>query len=190
MFSEFIQPKVIGHLKIYEENTGKILLDQHNAIHPENMSNALAMALSNNGGFLKEMCFGNGGVKVNASNEYLYTSPQTIGKSASLYSQTYSKVVDQNSSENVDKTRNFMEVSHVVGNVYTDIMIQCALEMGEPTGQNVLNNESNIISEYSFSEIGLKNIHGDLLTHICFYPILKSNNVSIVVNYLIRIMMV
>lgn len=189
-FNEQNKTKITGHLRIYEQETGKILLDKHNAIHPENMSLAIADSLSNNNGFIYEMCFGNGGVRVNASNEFLYSSPQTIGRTASLYNQTYSKVVDQNSSDNLNKSRNYMTVSHVTGNVYSDILVHCTLEKNEPEEQNVLNNDSQIISEYTFSEVGLKNNKGDLLTHICHYPVQKSSNITLVFDYLVRIMIV
>ena len=190
MFLDLSKEKVKGHLRIYEKETGKVLLDKHNAIHPENFSLALADSLSNNNGFIREMCFGNGGVRVNASNEFFYSSPQTIGRTASLYNETYSKVVDQNASDNDRKNRNNMSVSHVIGNVYSDILIHCTLEKNEPTEQNVLNNDNQIISEYTFSEVGLKNYKGDLITHICHYPISKTSNITLVFDYLIRIQIV
>lgn len=190
MFLDLAKSKISGHLRIYEEETGNVLLDKHNAIHPENFSLALANSLSNNNGYIEKMCFGNGGVRVNSSNEYLYSSPQTIGRTASLYNETYSKVVDQNSSENSKKNRNYMTVSHVTGNVYSDILVHCTLEMNEPESQNVLNNNNKIISEYTFSEVGLKNHKGDLITHICFYPIQKNSNLTLIFDYLVRIMMV
>ena len=83
-----------------------------------------------------------------------------------------------------------MTVSHVVGNVYSDILIHCTLEKNEPSEQNVLNNDNQIISEYTFSEVGLKNYKGDLITHICHYPISKTSNITLVFDYLIRIQIV
>lgn len=68
MFKDYSQPKIKGHLRIHEEETGKVLLDVHNDIHPENFSIALANSLSNNGGYITQLVFGNGGVRVNASN--------------------------------------------------------------------------------------------------------------------------
>ena len=43
MFKDYGQPKIKGHLRIHEEETGKVLLDVHNDIHPENFSIALAL---------------------------------------------------------------------------------------------------------------------------------------------------
>ena len=191
MFKDYSQPKIKGHLRIHEEETGKVLLDVHNDIHPENFSIALANSLSNNGGYITQLVFGNGGIRVNASNEFLYSTPQTIGRTASLYNETYYKVVDQHSiTDNLEKTRNYMTVSHVTGNVYSDILVHCTLEKGEPTEQNVLNNDSQIISEYTFSEVGLRTSKGDLITHICHYPISKTSNITLVFDYLLRIQIV
>ena len=190
MFQDLSKSKITGHLRIYEEDSKKILLDRHNDIHPENISIAIANSLSNNGGFIQELVFGNGGVRVNASNEFLYSAPQTIGRTASLYNETYFKVVDQHSTANTDPTRNYMTISHVSGNVFTDIMIHCTLEKNEPTGQNLINNENQIVSEYTFSEVGLRTSSGDLITHICHYPINKSANITILFDYLLRVQIV
>jgi hypothetical protein len=181
---------VKGHLRIYEQETDKVLLDTHNDINPENLSLALANSLSNNGSFIQEIVFGNGGVRVNASNEYLYSSPQTIGRTASLYNETYYKVVDQHASSNTDPDRNYITVSHVTGNLFTDVLVHCTLEKSEPRGQNVLNNNNEIISEYTFSEVGLRTNTGDLITHICHYPVQKSLNITLIFDYLVRISMV
>ena len=190
MLLDLSKQKITGHLRIFEEETGNVLLDRHNAIHPENFSIAIADALSNNNGFIKEMVFGNGGVRVNSSNSYLYSSPQTIGRTASLYNETYSKVVDQNSSDNVNKSRNNMTISHVTGNIFTDIMIQCSLEKNEPSKQDISEENNDIISDYTFNEVGLRTYKNDLITHICFSPILKTSNRTLVFNYLLRIMIV
>jgi len=191
MLSDIINYKITGHLRIWEKESGKVLLDHHNAIHPENMSIALAESLAHGKGFIREMVFGNGGVRVNASNEFLYSAPQTIGRMASLYNQTYSKIVDQNDGANTDIENNYMEVSHITGNVYSDILVHCTLNKGEPSTQNVLNNDNEIATqEYQFSEVGLKTYNGDLITHICHYPIEKSLNVTLQIAYNIRLQIV
>lgn len=191
MFGENINYKITGHLRIWEKETGKVLLDHHNAIHPENMSLALAESLAHGKGFIREMVFGNGGVRVNASNEFLYSAPQTIGRMATLYNETYSKIVDQNDGANNDTENNRMEVSHITGNVYSDVLIHCTLGKDEPSTQNVLNNDNEITTQdYQFSEIGLRTYSGDLITHICHYPIEKSLNLTLKIDYNIRLQIV
>ena len=191
MFSENMNGKIIGHIRIWEEETGKILLDEHNAIHPENMSVAIAEALSHGKCFIREMVFGNGGVRVNASNEFLYSAPQTIGRMATLYNQTYSKIVDQNDPLNDDVENNFMEVSHITGNVYSDVLVHCTLNKGEPSSQALFNSSIDIANqEYQFSEIGLKTYNGDLITHRCHYPIEKSLNITLKIDYNLRMQIV
>ena len=96
MYSDIVKYKATGHLRIWEKETGKVLLDHHNAIHPENMSLAIAQSLSHGKGFIREMVFGNGGVRVNASNEFLYSAPQTIGRMASLYNERNNQKDNQN----------------------------------------------------------------------------------------------
>ena len=191
MLSDTINYKATGHLRIWEKETGKVLLDHHNAIHPENISIAIAEALAHKNGFIREMVFGNGGVRVNASNEFLYSAPQTIGRMASLYNQTYSKIVDEKDVDNESIENNYMTVSHINGNVYTDILVHCTLNKGEPKSVNVLNNDNEITTqEYQFSEVGLKTYNGDLITHICCYPINKAQNVTLQIDYNLRIQIV
>ena len=51
-----------GHTKIFDPETGEVIVDKRNAIHYENMSQALANSLANKStGFVHEMAFGNGG---------------------------------------------------------------------------------------------------------------------------------
>ena len=179
-------------MRIWEKETGKVLLDHHNAIHPENMSLALAQSLAHGKGFIREMVFGNGGVRVNASNEFLYSAPQVIGRMASLYNETYAKVVDQNDSENNDKENNYIEVSHITGNVYSDVLVHCQLGKNEPpSSQSVFNSDTEITTQdYQFSEVGLRTASGDLITHICHYPIEKSLNINLQIDYNIRLQVV
>ena len=90
-----------GHIKIHNPETGEILVDKRNAIHYENMSIALADSLANQGqGFVSSMVFGNGGTSVDPTGIITYLSPNSTGTNASLYSQTYTKVIDDNSINN------------------------------------------------------------------------------------------
>ena len=106
-----------GHIKIFDPETGEVIVDKRNAIHYENMSQSLANSLANkSNGFVHEMAFGNGGTSVDPTGIITYLTPNSTGTNASLYNQTYYKVVDDNSSTNKDTTRNKMEVRHTAGN--------------------------------------------------------------------------
>ena len=120
-----------GHIKIFDPETGEVIVDKRNAIHYENMSQAMAKSLANKStGFIHEMAFGNGGTSVDPTGIITYLTPNSTGTNATLYNQTYYKVIDDNSSTNKDVTRNKMEVRHITGNKFTDIVCTCTLEYG------------------------------------------------------------
>jgi len=183
-----------GHIKIWDPETGEVMVDKRNAIHYENMSTALANSLANKTtGFVHEMAFGNGGTTVDTTGVITYLTPNSTGTNATLYNQTYYKVVDDNSSTNKDTTRNKMEVRHTAGNKYTDIVVTCTLDYGEPTGQSAFDNTTNFNGDYVFDELGLKSWEGTengatnkLLTHVIFHPVQKSLNRLIQIDYTLR----
>ena len=124
---------VQGHIKIHDPESGKVYVQKRNAIHYENMSVALAESLANQGqGFIYEMSFGNGGTSVDPTGIITYLTPNSTGTNSSLYNQTYTKIVDGNSVNNTDPARNFLEIRHVSGTNYTDILVSCLLDYGEP----------------------------------------------------------
>jgi hypothetical protein len=189
--------KVEGFLKIYDPNSGEVIVDKHNAINYENMSEAIADTLSSRGyGEIYQMAFGNGGASVDETGVITYLPPNTTGQNAALYNQTYEKIVDDTSVFNLDPTRNKMTVSHTTGRVYTDILVQCLLDYGEPPGQNAFDNSTQTDSAYVFDELGLlanygTDINGNvltrLLTHVIFHPVQKSLNRQIQIDYTVRI---
>ncbi len=181
-----------GFLKIYNDETNELLQDRKNAIHYENMSIALAQSLSNSGkGFIYQMAFGNGGTIIDPTGVIMYLTPNTTGTNSGLYNETYVKVVDGNSVENTDPTRNNVTVRHVVGTNFTDILVTCLLDYGEPADQLAFDNATNTETPYLFDEIGLKSYDPDgtprLLTHVIFHPELKSLNKRLRFEYTVRI---
>jgi hypothetical protein len=114
-------------------------------------------------------------------------------QSADLYSPTYYKIVDNTSAANSDKARNKIEISHVAGLIYTDIIVSCLLDYGEPAGQAVFDNSQDLSGEFVFDELGLKGYSDDgegagpLLTHVIFSPVQKSLNRLIQIDYTVRI---
>ena len=181
-----------GHIKIHNPESGEIFVDKRNAIHYENMSISLAESLANQGqGMIYSMNFGNGGTSVDPTGIITYLSPNSTGTNASLYNQTYTKVIDQSSIANADPVRNKMEVRHISGATYSDIVITCTLDYGEPDDQQAFDNSVNMDSNFVFDELGLKwynpNGTGKLLTHVVFHPVQKSLNRLLQVDYTIRV---
>ncbi len=182
-----------GHIRIFDPETGEDYVNKRNAIHYENMSEALALSISNKtNGFIHEMAFGNGGTSVDPTGVITYLPANSSGANANLYNQTYYKVVDDNSSLNNDTARNKLTVSHTSGQIYTDIIVSCLLDYGEPNDQAAFDNTSNFNDTYTFDELGLRSWvgtvnTGKLLTHVVFHPVQKSLNRLIQIDYTVRI---
>ena len=181
-----------GHIKIFDPKSGEVFIDKRNAIHYENMSVAMVQSLSNQGqGTVYEMVFGTGGTTVDPTGLITYLTPNTIGVNSSLYNQTYKKIVDQNATENIDPVRNKMEVRHISGATYSDILISCLLDYGEPLDQEAFDNSVDMNGNFVFDELGLKSYNpngdGKLLTHVIFHPVQKSLNRLLQIDYTIRV---
>ncbi len=191
---------VKGHITITDvtdKENPVVLVDKDNSINYENMSEAIADSLSSRGyGEIYQMAFGNGGASVDETGVITYLPPNTTGQNAALYNQTYAKIVDDTSLFNLDPTRNKMTVYHTTGKVYTDIVVQCLLDYGEPAGQAAFDNSTQTDSSYIFDELGLLANYGTdengnvitrLLTHVIFHPVQKSLNRQIQIDYTVRI---
>ena len=87
--------------------------------------------------------------------------------------------------------RNKIETRHVSGTNYTDVLVTCLLDYGEPSGQDAFDTATNASSLYVFDELGLKGWDstgtGDLLTHVIFHPVQKSLNRLIQIDYTVRV---
>ena len=185
---------VEGHIKIFDPVTKEVFINKRNAIHYENFSIALAQSIANQGeGTIAEMVFGNGGTRVDPTGIITYLTPNNTGNVAALYNQTYYKTVDAKQSYSLDPARNFMETRHVAGVAYTDVLVSCLLDFGEPSDQAAFDNATNSEGAYVFDELGLKSFStegpntGMLLTHVIFHPVQKSLNRLIQIDYTIRI---
>ena len=202
MEKDIKQPDVVagiyvrGHIKIHNPETGEVFVDKPNAIHYENMSEAIAYALSHRDQqYMYEMHFGNGGTAVDSTGVITYLIPNTTSQSADLYNPTYYKIVDDtDTSNNPDTDHNKMEVRHIAGNPYSDIIITCLLDYGEPATQSVFDNSTTLNDTYTFDELGIKARaldgtagEGKLLTHVIFHPVQKSLNRLIQIDYTVRI---
>ena len=189
---------VQGHIKIFDPESGEVYIDKRNAIHYENISEAIAYNLANKGqNYIYEMHFGNGGTSVDPTGIINYLPPNVNTSNSNLYNPTFAKIVDNTSALNSDPTRNKIEIRHVPGRVYTDIVVSCLLDYGEPAGQSAFDNSTNLEDTYTFDELGLKarstdgssglTTTGKLLTHVIFHPVQKSLNRLIQIDYTVRI---
>jgi hypothetical protein len=181
-----------GHIKIHDPESDKVFVDKRNAIHYENMSVALAESIANQGqGFINSMSFGNGGTSVDPTGIITYLTPNSTGTNATLYNQTYTKIVDDRSVSNLDPQRNKIETRHINGTNYTDVIVTCLLDYGEPNGQDAVDTASASESLYVFDELGLVSYSpsgtGKLLTHVIFHQVQKSLNRLIQIDYTVRV---
>jgi hypothetical protein len=187
-----------GHIKIFDPDSGKVFIDKSNAIHYENFSVALANSIADKSqNFIYEMNFGNGGTSVDPTGIITYLPTNTVGQNANLYNPTYSKIIDDTAIANPNPANNKMIVTHIPGTVYTDILVSCLLDYGEPNGQQLFDNSTSLNGEYVFDELGLRGRSTDgtsgltstglLLTHVVFHPVQKALNRLIQIEYTVRI---
>ncbi len=179
MFNDNIMSQVIGTVKIYDKDTGKVLLEKKNAIHPGNMSYALASALAGkptsinqNGGppVVNWMAFGNGGSKSTTTLEYRaprvfgnYDQLPLVSSNSALYAKTYEQetintvyyagqMMDDNVSvpENTAKIVCSVEVNH---SAYETAVrtVDPSLSLPETDSSP----DTNSVAAFTFDEIGL-----------------------------------
>lgn len=199
MNNKIEQPKLFvkGHVlitDITDPDNVSIVVDKSNAIHPENMSQAIANALAANVdslgislGAISEMRFGNGGTVVLSTGRVTYKTPR-ISSFGGLYSETYAKKINANVNAGVETEYNNVTTVHIPGQVYTDIVCLCTLGLGEPSDQNV-SSTTDMEGNYVFDELGLytDGTSGIALSHIIFHPVEKSANRILQIKYTVRV---
>ena len=184
---------ITGHILIRDKQTKEVLLSKFNSINYETFSIALAQgAAYRPEGWISEMVFGNGAAVVSGIGTVTYLPPNVTGMNAELYNETYNKVINDQNPLNTNPTTNYIQVIHTPGTLYSDIQVNCSLDLGEPSGQEAFDTATDITTPYIFNEIGLKSKSssvdtGLLLTHVVFSPIQKSLNREMEIVYTIRI---
>ena len=178
-----------GHIKIWDPDSGEVLVRRRNAINFENMSIALASLLANDAGntgthSVATMRFGNGGTTIDGLGTVTYKATNTNSASGALYNQTFSQSVDEAVTGSAD---NGTEVSHTAPNTYSDVVITCTLDFAGVTGEDLTDTATNMNDTYVFDELAVYSGNNDLLTHVIFHPVQKSANRKIQVIYTLRI---
>jgi hypothetical protein len=191
---EHTRNMITGHVLIRDSITKEVIIDKMNSINFENFSLSLAQTLANRpDSWIQEMCFGNGGATVSGTGTISYLPPNVLGQQSKLYNETYSKVVNDQNPLNTDPSKNYIEIAHTSGTLYSDVIITCNLGLGEPAGQEAFDTATTLDGNYVFDELGLRAFspagpgRGRLLTHVIFSPVQKSLNRQIEVVYTIRI---
>lgn len=184
--------KITGGFVITNPETGEVILEKKNSINYETMSIAIGKCLSGQtNSQIYTMVFGNGGSIVSGTGAITYLPPNVSGLTSTLYNQTYEisgltgALATTSSSYDPDNT---IEVNHTSGTVYTDIIVIATLGYNQPADQPAYDN-TDMNGDYVFDEIGLMTQDGMLLTHAIFSPTSKALNVSLQIQYTLRISM-
>ncbi len=97
----FLPIEVDGHLKAVDD-LGNVLVDKHNAVHPQNLARVFARSLANEHNyFINRVAFGNGGTIVDAAFTVTYKTPNDGQPpdistwDSRIYNETYSEIVDE-----------------------------------------------------------------------------------------------
>ncbi|MBK43667.1 MAG: hypothetical protein CMC83_07400 [Flavobacteriaceae bacterium] len=179
MFKDKINVQAIGTLKISDKETGTVLVDKRNAIHPGNMAYIMASALggkpasvnsSGSSPYINWMAFGNGGSS--STTTISYRSPRVFttydglpitSSNSTLYSKTYQQEVvstvyapgeDMGGGnlvpENTSKVNFKVEMSH------DDY--EAMQQLSDPsitTPATDSSTDTNSVTAFTFDEIGL-----------------------------------
>ena len=185
---EHLQVEIKGRIIIRDLETKEIIRDATNAVHPQNMALVISRALSRDpNGAIFNLCFGNGGTFLNSNNQIVYRPPNIVGIS-SLYNQTYSVQVDDQSTGT--PISNSVLSSPSLSPAITSIVTVIAqLNANEPAGQaaadNLTTNPTTAL--FMFNEVGLKSADGLLLSHLTFSPWEKTANRAIEIIYTLTV---
>ena len=179
MFKDNINVQARGTLQISDKETGTVLVDKRNAIHPGNMAYILASALggkptsvnsSGSSPFINWMAFGNGGSSSTTTISYRSTRVFTTydglpitSSNSTLYSKTYQQEVvstvyapgeDMGGGnlvpENTSKVNFKVEMSH------DDY--EAMQQLSDPsitTPATDSSTDTNSVTAFTFDEIGL-----------------------------------
>lgn len=180
-----------GHVLISDADTGEVLLDKFNAINFENMAIAIANLLANktdgngNGFYISKIAFGRGGTVVDANGNITYKTPKTNGAGGSLYLPNFGAGEDQP----VEKAIGSFHVSESAGQTYRDLTSVVTLDYNEPATAKESDDADNFDDpeNYVFDELALVGDNDELLTHLIFHPIQKSQNRKLEIRYTLRI---
>jgi len=185
-----INTVVKGHVLIQDRQTGEILLDKDNAIHPQNMAAVIARGLANEPNFqIFKVGLGNGGTYIDAGLNIVYNPPNVVGSAANLYNETYTEIIDDG-NVGVGSGNSVISQASPLPAITQQVICTVILAPNEPSGQAPSDGvTTNPDSLFTFDELGLKTADAVplLLSHIIFSPIEKTANREMIVTYTLTI---
>ena len=216
MFNDKIDSQVIGTLKIYDKDSGEILVQKKNAIHPGNMAYILASALagkptsvnaSGDAPSINWMAFGNGGSVSTTTLSYrsprvnsTYDGLSITSSSSSLYVPKYEQLTtntvyypgeDMNGKivpNNTAKVRFTVNLTHADYAIAVDETIPSSDSSIEPDSVEAFTiDEIGLLSGVTTSGSLLDKAKTLMLTHVTFHPVLLAANRTIVIDYTVTI---
>lgn len=190
MKNENTPVKVIGHVLAVDKDTNEVLVDKHNAIHPQNMARVLARALAHeDNAHIFKMVLGNGGTHIDAGLNITYLEPNIVGETSTLYNKTYEEIIDD-THVNIGLGNSVISAASPEPAITSVVTATLELSADEPAGQAVSDGETtDPDSTFTFDELGLVTADSPelMLSHIIFSPIEKSANRSIIITYTLTI---
>jgi hypothetical protein len=216
MFKDVIKSQVVGTLKIYDKESGDVLVQKKNAIHPGNMAYVMASAMagtatsvnaSGSAPHINWMQFGTGGSTSTSTLSYrsprvypTYDQLAITASNASLYVPTYEQETvntvyfpgeDMGAGELVPN--NTAKVKFSVNVSHTDYAT--AVGVAIPTSDSSATEAQ--ADAFTFDEIGLLSGVTNssaldktktlMMTHVTFHPVLLAANRTIVIDYTVTI---
>lgn len=202
MSTDNVNVKFTNFVKIQDINTGEILVDDTNDVHPQNMARVIARGLAGEiDSNIFKIGLGNGGTYIDGAGVLKYQNANTVGIDASLYNETYFEVVDGTVGNG-----NSITSTASLTNTTSLVTINLILDSNEPTGQwltdtNAQTNPDNPLSggySFEFDELGcfaknpeFGNVVGApeflLLTHLVFHPMAKTQNRQLQLTYTLTV---
>ena len=92
---ENFKTSIHTNVVISEKQTGEVLVNKSNQIHPGNMAIAIARGLSASAKHqIFKMKLGNQGTYIDATRQIVFRPPNVVEMTADLYNPTYAEIVD------------------------------------------------------------------------------------------------
>lgn len=207
---EAIKTLIEGHVLV-KDDSGSVLVNQANAIHPGNMATAIARGLSNApNSQVWKLKLGNQGTYVDSSLQIVFRPPNTVGTTADLYNPTYVEIVDD--SDVGVGVGNSVTFTNIPASTSTRVIITCVVSANEAVNRATDTSDSEtgdgggldgVDSSpteglYFFDELGLftaglgtpdllNETDELMLSHLVFSPIEHTGNRELTIVYTLTI---